>query len=151
MDRREARSRLRFKNDVKPADAFIVMNVNRNAPRKRLDLTIQYWTQWWINAGQPKEAFLYLHCANRDEGWNVVNLAKYFGIEKQFIITNANMSSHNCMFEKDMPILYNIGDVGVSTTLGEGWGLTTHEGMACGVPQIVPRYSALGEWADGAV
>src|SRR5690606_19600582 len=39
----------------------------------------------------------------------------------------------------------------VSTTLGEGWGLTTMEGMACGVPQIVPEWSALAEWPRGGV
>jgi glycosyltransferase involved in cell wall biosynthesis len=39
----------------------------------------------------------------------------------------------------------------MSTTLGEGWGLTTMEGMACGIPQIVPQSSALAEWAKPAV
>jgi D-inositol-3-phosphate glycosyltransferase len=34
----------------------------------------------------------------------------------------------------------------ITTTQGEGWGLTTMESMACGVPNIVPDWSALGEW-----
>lgn len=41
---------------------------------------------------------------------------------------------------------YNCFDVQVSTTQGEGFGLTTLEGMACGVPQIVPDWAALGDW-----
>jgi hypothetical protein len=30
-------------------------------------------------------------------------------------------------------------------------GLTTHERMACRVPMIVPKWSALGEWPNGGV
>ena len=41
-------------------------------------------------------------------------------------------------------------DVQLSTTQGEGFGLTTFEGMACGVPQIAPNWSALGELCKDA-
>lgn len=151
VDKVTARGHIKFKTEVDPKDLFIVGNVNRNQPRKRLDLTIQYWTQWWINAGQPKEAFLYLHCSNMDEGYDVIQLAKYYGIEKQFVITSRSMTVHNCMFEKDLHMVYNIADVNMSTTLGEGWGLTTHESAACRVAQALPRYSALGEvWREAA-
>lgn len=149
LDRNECRKRLKLKNK-NLSELFIVGNVNRNQPRKRLDLTIQAWAQWWINAGQPAEAHLYLHCANRDEGWNIFQLAKYYGIESQLIVTNTKMTVVNSLFEQEMPLVYNMFDVQLSTTMGEGWGLTTHEGMACGIPQILPRYSALGEWCDEA-
>src|SRR6185436_11536107 len=39
----------------------------------------------------------------------------------------------------------------MTTTQGEGWGLTTMEMMACGVPQIVPDWAALSEWPENAV
>jgi glycosyltransferase involved in cell wall biosynthesis len=51
--------------------------------------------------------------------------------------------------EETLSFIYSSFDVQVSTTQGEGWGLTTMEGMACGVPQIVPEWSALGEWTRG--
>lgn len=152
VSREEARSHLKVRGEIDVQNMFIVGNVNRNQPRKRLDLTIQYWTQWWVKAGQPRDAFLYLHCSNVDhEGHNVLQLADYYGIGRQIIITNKNMSVRNCMFEKDLKMVYSMFDLQLSTTLGEGWGLTTHEGMACRVAQAVPRYSGLGEWADGAV
>src|SRR4030095_6152956 len=50
-----------------------------------------------------------------------------------------------------LPLIYSALDVQVTTTLGEGWGLTTMEGMACGTPQIVPDWAALGEWATPAL
>lgn len=132
-------------------DSFIVGCVNRNQPRKRLDLTIQYWTQWWINAGQPNNAYLYIHASNRDIGWHITQLAEYYGIDRRLIITNPNMTPEHCLAEQHMPYVYGCFDVHLSTTMGEGWGLTQHESMACGVPNIVPEWSALAEWPKDAV
>lgn len=147
-NKQQARDHLKFGRKL-PADAFLVGNVNRNQPRKRLDLTIQYFTQWWVNRGQPSNAFLYLHCSNRDIGWNVVQLCRYYGIESHLILTNPNMSPRNALHEDDMRFVYSSFDVQINTGMGEGWGLTTHEGMACAVPQIVGDYAALPEWAAG--
>lgn len=145
----EAREKLGLTKSL-PPNAFVVGNVNRNQPRKRLDLTIQYFAQWWIQAGQPKEAFLYLHTSPRDIGWNVLQLATYYGINKRTIITNPNMTPESSIQEDMMPYVYAAQDVHVTTTQGEGWGLTQHESMACERAQIAPAYSALGEWMEGA-
>lgn len=150
MDREEAREKLQLTKKL-AQNAFIFGNVNRNQPRKRLDLTIMYWAQWWVNQGQPSNAYLHLHCSNQDIGWNILQLATYFGINRQLIVTNPNMRPDLLLAEENMRALYAAQDVHISTTLGEGWGLTAHESMACGVPQILPDYAAFGEWCDGAV
>jgi len=131
-------------------DAFIVGNVNRNQPRKRLDLTIQAWTQWWVSAGQPRKALLYLHASNNDIGINILQLCRYYGIEQQLVLTNPKMTTTHCLEEKNMKLVYNCFDVQINTGVGEGWGLTNHEGMACGVPQIAVDTAGLAEWAAGA-
>jgi glycosyltransferase involved in cell wall biosynthesis len=46
-----------------------------------------------------------------------------------------------------MPLVYAALDLQVTSAWGEGFGLTTLEGMACGVPQIAPRHTALADWA----
>lgn len=148
MPREEAISRLNLTSKIKP-DSFITGVVARNQPRKRLDLTIQAWTKWWINAGQPRNAYLYMHTTMQDIGWNVLQLATYYGINEQFIVTNPRMTMQNCLLEENMRLVYNAFDVQIHTSLGEGWGLTAHEGMACGIPQIMPKYAALAEWAEG--
>jgi glycosyltransferase involved in cell wall biosynthesis len=151
-NRMDGRKKLNFKKTVDLEDAFIAMNVNRNQPRKRLDLAMEYWTAWWIEAGQPRNAFLYFHCSNREpNGWDVIRAAKYYGIEEQFCLTSAKMTPQQCLPESEMATLYSMADVMFTTTLGEGWGLPHHEAMACGVPQIMPRYSALAEWPKGGV
>ena len=65
LDRVAARRTLRL--DVPPG-AFIVGNVNRNQPRKRLDLTIQIFAAW-IKQHNISNAHLLLHCAQKDTGW----------------------------------------------------------------------------------
>ncbi len=149
MEKREAIALLGLQSKL-PDDAFIVLNVNRNQPRKRLDLTIQYWAEWWNTHGRPANAFLYLHTCVRDQGWDILNLVKYYGLERRLVLTNPNMTPSQMVPEAQMRAIYCAADVMLSTTQGEGWGLTTHEGAACRIAQILPEYSALGEWMSGA-
>lgn len=146
MDKSNAR-KLRGLSEL-PNDAYIVGNVNRNQPRKRWDLTIRYFAEW-IKQSQVDNAYLYLHCApTGDTGCDVVQLATYYGIlYKVLLMQPAVFYGLN---EEEMRHTYNCFDVQVTTTQGEGFGLTTFEGMACGIPQIVPGASALGELTKDA-
>jgi D-inositol-3-phosphate glycosyltransferase len=132
-----------------PENAFIVGNVNRNQPRKRLDLTLQYFAQW-VQQHQVPDAYLLLHCAKQDVGWDLESVARYYGIGNRLLFTGGG-HIRDSVDSSMLPLIYSALDVQVSTTLGEGWGLTTMEGMACGVPQIVPAWAALGEWATPAL
>ena len=53
--------------------------------------------------------------------------------------------------EEFLRYTYCAFNIGVNTAQGEGWGLTTMEGMACGIPHVVPDCAALGEWPGDAV
>jgi glycosyltransferase involved in cell wall biosynthesis len=57
-------------------------------------------------------------------------------------------SSDTCYKDEDVNLLYNAGDVGVSTAEGEGFGLCTFEGMAVGTPQIVPQIVGYSEYCN---
>lgn len=140
MSRHAAREGLKL---PVPRGAFVVGNVNRNQPRKRLDLTVQYFGEWVRQAGVD-DAYLCFHCAPDDVGWDLRQLAEYFGVADRLLFSRGNLDES--FPRRRMRLVYNAFDVQVSTTLGEGWGLTQMEGMACGVPQIVPRWAALGEW-----
>jgi D-inositol-3-phosphate glycosyltransferase len=130
-------------------NAFIVGNVNRNQPRKRLDLTIQIFAAW-IRQHDLTHAHLLLHCAQKDTGWDLRRVAAFYGVADRLILTGAE-DIRDLQDVQRLQLIYNCLDVQMTTTLGEGWGLTTMEGMACGIPQIVPDSSALGEWATPAV
>jgi glycosyltransferase involved in cell wall biosynthesis len=129
-------------------DVFIVGNANRNQPRKRLDLTIRYFAKW-LEKYPHSDAYLYLHVApTGDKGYDCEQLADYYGVKERLMLMTPEMFYG--ITEEQMRDTYNTFDVQISTTQGEGFGLTTLEGMACGVPQIVPNWSALGELTKDA-
>jgi len=124
--------------------AFIFGNVNENAPRKRMDLSVEAWAHWWKSEGKPQNAYLYLHCNKVSPvGWDIGQLAKHHGIRGR-VVTPAEDVRYG---EDSMKYVYNSMDVQFTTSVGEGWGCTTMEGMACGTPQLIVAHSALGEWA----
>jgi D-inositol-3-phosphate glycosyltransferase len=132
------------------ADAFIVGNVNRNQPRKRLDLTISAFARWVHEQSLPANVLLWLHAANRDRGWDLRQLAAYYGVGSRLVLTSEAMTSFAGVKESDMKYIYCAANVQISTTLGEGFGLSQIESMACMRPNIVPDWSALSEWAKDA-
>jgi glycosyltransferase involved in cell wall biosynthesis len=149
------KSEAREKAEILPhvGDAFVVGNVNRNQPRKRLDLTVRYFAEW-VRKSHIDDAFLYLHIApTKDDNYDVMQLMRYYGFRgdrKRLVLAEPEIGFG--IKEELMPYVYSCFDVQLTTTQGEGWGLTTMEGMACGVPQIVPKWSALGEWTGrGAI
>jgi len=146
MDRYEARLARGLPREFD--DVFIVGNVNRNQPRKRWDLTIRYFANW-VNTKGVDDAHLFLHTApTGDSGPDVQQLAQYYGVLSRLILVTP--PPFYGVTEQQMRETYNCFNVQMSTTQGEGFGLTTFEGMACGVPQIVPDWSALGELAKEA-
>lgn len=145
MDKRQAREALGF---GVLADAFIFGNVNRNQPRKRLDLTIRYFAKF-LQRNHVDDAWLCLHVApTGDTGIHLENLARYYGCEGRVALRQPPVWYG--LPDQAMNLTYNAFDVQLTTTQGEGFGLTTFEGMACGVPQIVPAWSALEELTKDA-
>lgn len=130
-------------------DGFVVGNVNRNQPRKRLDLTISYFAEW-VRLHNIEDAYLFLHVApTGDPGYDVSQLAEYYGLTSRLILSEPPIGPG---VREDLLVeAYRAMDVQVTTTQGEGWGLCTMEGMACGIPQIVPAWSALAEWVPETV
>ena len=147
IDRTEARREVGIPEAA--MGAFIVGNVNRNQPRKRLDLTVRAFARWIKDSGIG-DAYLFLYVAPTGEfSYDCGQLIHYYGIKDRLILVQPHIGQGH--EETWMPKVYSCFDVQVSTTQGEGWGLTTMEGMACGVPQVVPDWAALGEWCGNAV
>lgn len=131
-----------------PNDAFVVMNVGTNQFRKRLDLTMRAFAM--LLDGHPN-ALLVLHCAGNYgsmDGYNLAQMAELFGIAHR---TKLIHLTHGDLTDDRLCTLYNCADVHLNTSGGEGWGLTSVESAACGVPQVVPDWSATREiWTDQA-
>lgn len=134
-------------NDAEHLEAFIVLNANRNMPRKRIDITMQGFAEFARD--KPRNVKLYLHMATEDTGWNVLILAKRYGIYDRLMMTRADNVRPN-FSDGQLNLLYNACDVGLTTVTGEGWGMVSFEHAATKAAQIVPRHTSLEELWQGA-
>lgn len=131
-----------------PADSFIVLNASRFDKRKRIDLTMEGFAKF--AAGKPANVRLCLHHAilGEAEKSQISSLIARFGIEDRVFL---NPLAGGVVDDAKLNLLYNACDVGITTTMGEGWGLVSFEHGAAGAAQIVPDHSACAEiWSGRA-
>ena len=138
-----------------PEDAFIIMNLNRNQPRKRYDILIMAFVELVVK--YPTKPLVLLCICDKGEkgGWWLFEIyvreLKKRGVPIEQFGNRLMISSQDMVFkDEDINVLYNIGDVGISTAEGEGWGLCTFEQMGVGVPQIVPDIGGYREFCNSS-
>jgi glycosyltransferase involved in cell wall biosynthesis len=127
--------------NVKPDDdTFVLVNVNRNSLRKDMAKVIYAFNEFKKLVPKSK---LYLHTKIQDGvGGHVVDLRvpiEELGLHKtKDVIFPAKFDAARGFPTSILNQLYNCGDAFLTTHLGEGWGLTTTEAMAAGIPVIAP-------------
>jgi glycosyltransferase involved in cell wall biosynthesis len=84
-----------------------------------------------------------------DMGWNLMSLARRYDIEGRLIISNTSKETPTDSVKR-LNMIYNACEVGINTSLGEGWGLISFEHAATGAAQVVPRHTACEELWQGA-
>ena len=103
---------------------------------------------------------LYMHCpAVTKIGFDLKQLATDYGIADVLmdVAVDDNKVSDGAVVPLcDMPGIYNMFDIHVLSTTGEGFGLPHAEAMACGVPSLATDYTTLSdlmpfEWQRVAV
>jgi D-inositol-3-phosphate glycosyltransferase len=141
--------RLLFPDATDLHERFIVLNANRNQPRKRIDTTIRGFALFARD--KPATVKLFLHMGVEDVGWNVILLARRYGIEDRVLMSSL-AKTIQAVSTAQLNRIYNACDVGINTSSAEGWGLPSFEHAATRAAQIVPRHSACAElWSDAAV
>lgn len=132
------------------ADKFVFINVNRNQPRKDMFRSMLAFKKL-IERRRAKgldDAYLYLHCNIFDSTLHLIDMGKQielvegdeyafpdpkiFGVSSGWPISVLNQ-------------LYNAADAVITTTLGEGWGLSITEAMATKKPIIAPNHTSIPE------
>lgn len=125
-------------------DKFIITNVNRNQQRKDIPRTMQAFAEFRKEA---PDSILYLHMAQKDQGWDLPELCKYFDFDtSKDVIFPQNFGPNQGYPRPVVNALYNCSDVVVSTCLGEGFGLSWIEAMATKTPVIMPNNTAMTEF-----
>lgn len=131
------------------ADDYIVLCLQRNQPRKRIDLTLFYFAEWVKRYNLPNSVKMYYHGALQDFGIDIMQWVEYLGIEDRFAISSPNIRPDMGLPPQQLNMVYNVADVFFTTTAAEGWCLPAAEAMAVGIPAILPKHSALAEWPQG--
>jgi D-inositol-3-phosphate glycosyltransferase len=129
-------------------DSFIVLNASRPDGRKRIDLTIEGFAKF--AADKPANVRLCLHHAimGEPEKDQISSMTKKFRLEERL---HLNPFGGGVVDDDKLNLLYNACDVGINTSMGEGWGLFWFEHGGAGAAQVVPRHSACAElWQDRA-
>jgi D-inositol-3-phosphate glycosyltransferase len=146
---RQRARRLLFPEAPDVDERFIVLNANRNQPRKRIDTTIRGFALFARD--KPLHVKLFLHMGVEDAGWNVIRLARRYGVEDRVLMSSLARIVQG-VSTKQLNLVYNACDVGLNTSSAEGWGLPSFEHAATRAAQIVPRHSACEElWRDSAL
>ncbi len=126
---------------------FVVGVFDRFQDRKQIGRAIESFAKF-ISDGKHKDCDLYLHMDMFDpfstsqkktlDGED--GLIERYGI-KDRIIVNKDITVEKGVTVSDLNAIYNCCDVRLSTTQGEGFGLTIWEAMACGLPVIATNYT----------
>ena len=133
------------------AQKFIITNVNRNQPRKDIPTTIFSFIEakkiWPKDLPEP---FLYLHMHSNDPmGWDLRGV-----LIQTDLVENEDYKLLPLEYEESgaetelVNKIYNASDVYLTTTMGEGWGLTFSEAAACKIPIVAPYTTSFMEMSN---
>lgn len=125
-----------------PPEIVLFLNVNRNQPRKRLDLLIMAFVDLIVRH-PTKLLFLMCVCDKGDKGGFplfeiyrrelVLKGVQPALFANRLLVSGKEMS----MTDEEIAQFYTVADVGVSTADGEGFGLCAFEQMGLGIPQVL--------------
>jgi len=136
------------KQDAKRAlgydpDVFLVLRTDKNSIRKN------YADSW--RALRPlmrkyKDIAVHFHCVpNASDG---VNLKAFISGDEDIrdrVNFSPNLGGYVGYPDEHLALMYNAADVFISTSMGEGFGLTIAEALACGTPVVASDVSAITE------
>lgn len=144
IDRSEARAAVGMDQDT-----YAVLILDHNQVRKRLDIAFDAFARFARD--KPETIKLVYHGPLESaQGWNIHAMAADLGIAERMIYTARDIEPFRGVKQQQLRLIYSMCDAKLSATSGEGWGLTTMEAMACGLPCVLSRNSALAEWAADA-
>ena len=119
------------------------MNVNRNQPRKHYDVLVMAFVELILKHPE-KLIFLMCVCDNGETGGYVISdiftneLVKRGVSVELFANRLVQSSKHMTFTDEELGLFYQVADVGVTCTDGEGLGVCAFESMGLGVPQVLP-------------
>src|SRR3990167_468883 len=130
---------------------FVFLAVFRNQGRKMADRQYKALYAFSKFAKGKDDVVLLCHADPNDPAspFNTVHVLNRLGLQNKVCFTG--MTFFKGFDTSRMNEVYNLGDVYVSSTSGEGWGICTIEAMSAGLPCIITDYTTTREiiYEDG--
>lgn len=122
---------------------FLLGNINRNQPRKNIVRSLQLLRE--LRTRGREDVALYLHMNLQDIGGDFSVAAAHLDLKKDidYFIPKDLSSKGYPIFKLNM--IYNMLDAVITTSYGEGWGLSLTEAMAAQKLVIGPDHTSIGE------
>lgn len=139
--------RKKYFKDLIDDETFLIINVNRNQIRKDLARTLMIYKEF---RKQVPNSFLYLHCNPKDVGGNIYDIGQSVGLDGGEFGYPRAFDPQNGIPIEQVNELYNCADAVMTTTLGEGWGLSITEAMATKTPIVAPNITSVPELLNTA-
>ena len=135
-------------------DDFIILNLNRNQPRKRWDISIIAWANFLVMCYNKFKKISNLKLVVGTQMNGYWDLMEVFYNEIRFTEipwedaknTIVEIDNPQKLSDRDINILYNSCDIGLNTADGEGFGLCTFEGLGVGKPQVASYLGGMIEF-----
>ena len=149
----DARLALR-KNLGIPPSATVFLNVNRNSQRKRLDLTLAGFARLLKTV---PTAYLVMATNLNPQAGAYYDVPAIFqreatraGLDQMALshLVLIDTSPPNVVGDDGINQLYNVADIGINTSDGEGFGLCQLEHMLTGAPQVVTDVGSFRTFLD---
>lgn len=125
---------------------YIILNINNNQVRKRLDKTLEMFSIFYRN---HTDSYLIIKTGKSDTSGNGINDIYEFINDKYLDIKDNIRVINDILSCQELNELYNIADVFVTTCIGEGWGHTPCEAILAGTNTLVPRHTSFIEIFEG--
>lgn len=155
----EARKQIRSNMNI-PQDAVIFLNANRNSQRKRLDATISGFVRL-LKKNPTGQYYLILATTLNPQAGAYYDCQRILVSELQAAGLNpatygsrvlmVDTAPPNTLTDEAINQLYNVADVGMNTSDGEGFGLCQLEHMYTGAPQVVTDIGAYRDFLNETV
>lgn len=129
---------------------FVIIMIAANKDAIRKSFFPQFEAFGRFRRKYCPEAVLIVHSViAQSGGLDLQRMARECGIDDAVIFSNQYKTLMGLFRPADMAALINQADIGTNTAMGEGFGIPPLEMMACGVPVITTRGSAMTELSLG--
>ncbi len=126
---------------------FLIVNVNMHQRRKGILQSIEVARELGLLMPRPVKLYLHMRRVNAQDDCDLGAVARRLGMEKHVFFAPDNIWPKG-VDEASLNKIYNAADLLLTTSLGEGWGLSITEAMSAGTPVAGPRHTSIAEIMD---